>query len=357
VTTRADMGRHLSLTPGSLTKTFVVEVHTQEPSDYLDDVVGASNVEHTEDAYLFRVHAPDGAFWVDQVDTRFWTFHTDMPMREAFAFLRDRVEVRRDLDWMWLPSEHLRHVWPGAVSQRVRTDFEGHGFLGDSAAARDLKVQLIGRDAEALLDLIAKDARYQPAVSFHSVQAHIQDPELGWVNEGVNRMGRFAVSGDSLELHLQFVRAVVQRYRYLVELCEQKAVAWRPFEGDNDGGRGGTVQGGPINIAFSRPIEDLLRFLDELFAVRRPFRLWGVPEIVGGVAEVEAVDLHVGQRLRMDVGASWMRVYLEEGGCGNTVARLISNLQHHFDGALRLVDTDLHAAMTARSPTLRPISY
>lgn len=352
---RADMGRAFTLSPNVPMKSFVLEVHTQEPADYLDDLVGARNVEQTQDAYLFRVHVPGGEFWIDQLDGRFWTFHTGMPMKSAFAFLREHVERRRDLDWMWLPSEHLRHIWPGAVSRRVRTDFQGHGFLGDSAPATDLKVQLAGRDAEALLDLLAQDERYQSAVSFDSVQSHLEDPELGWVNEGVNRMGRFAVSGDSLEFHLQFVRAVMQRYRHFVELCEQKAIAWRPFDGEDDAAGGGTLHGGPLAIRFSRRIEDLPRFVAELFAARRPFRLWGVPEIVGSVAEVEAVDLHIGQRLRIDIGASWLRVYLEAGCCGNTVARLISNLQHRFDSRLRLVDGDLQAAMTAQAGEFRTV--
>lgn len=354
MTTREDMGQHLSLSPSAPTKSFVLEVHTQAPTDYLDDLVGAANVEQTDDAYLFRAHTPDGALWVDQLDGRFWTFHTDMPTDKAFAFLRQQVELRRDLDWMWLPSDHLRHVWPGAISRRVRTDFQGGGFLDDGVEARDLKVQLAGRDAEALLELIARDARYRSAVSFDSVQAHLSDGELGWINEGINRMGRFAVSGDSVEFHLQFVRAVVQRYRVFVELCERKAIAWRSLDDSEQGG--GTLQGGPITIRFSRPIEDLPRFLQELFAVRRPFRLWGVPEIIGGVAEVEAVDLHVGQRLRMDIGDRWMRVYLEAGSCGNTIARLISNLQHRFDGALSLADPELHAAMTTQPATLQAVS-
>jgi hypothetical protein len=52
----------------------------------------------------------------------------------------------------------------------------------------------------------------------------------------------------------------------------------------------------------------------------------------------------------MDIGDRWMRVYLESGCCGNTVARLISNLQHRFDGALSLLDSELQAAMDARGP-------
>ena len=106
------------------------------------------------------------------------------------------------------------------------------------------------------------------------------------------------------------------------------------------------MSGGPIVIKFSRPIPDQQAFLATLFSSRAPFRLWGMPAVSAeGVAEVEAVDLHVGQRLRVDVGDDWMRIYLEAGGCGNTVARLVSNLQHRFDGALSLIDPVLDKAV------------
>lgn len=105
-----------------------------------------------------------------------------------------------------------------------------------------------------------------------------------------------------------------------------------------------TTFGSPITLRFSRPIPDLDYFLEQLFSAREPFRLWGLPRRFGeNLAEVEAVDLHVGQRLRFDVAAEWMRVYLFKGGCGNTVARLAANLQRHFDGALSIGDQELDA--------------
>jgi hypothetical protein len=84
---------------------------------------------------------------------------------------------------------------------------------------------------------------------------------------------------------------------------------------------------------------------------RRPFRLWGIPEFAEGAARIEAVDLHVGHRLRLDVDQNWLRIYLERGSCGNSVARLVSNQQHHFNAALSLIDPELDAAMNAGSPS------
>ena len=87
-------------------------------------------------------------------------------------------------------------------------------------------MQLSGRDAESLLDLITGDLRYRSAVSFDSVQASIVDADFGFVEEAVNRMGRFAVSSDSLELHLMFVQQIVSRYSSFVSCGEDAAMSF-----------------------------------------------------------------------------------------------------------------------------------
>ncbi|HEX6077337.1 MAG TPA: hypothetical protein VFZ32_19020 [Micromonosporaceae bacterium] len=341
---RATMASDLALSPGSTMKTFVVEAHVNASEDYLFELAGKRNVERTDDAFLFRVHTDDGNFWVDQLNTRFWSFHTGMAAGKAATSINRWVASRTDLDWMWLPSEHLRHIWPGVRARRVKTNFSGQALLGNgSVDTEDLKVQLSGRNAEALLDYISQSNEFRSAVSFDGVETILSDPDSGRIREAVHRMGRFAVSGDSFELHQQFVRTVVARYNNFITLCEENAISWQSFGSEEGGGK---FAGGPVVLRFSRPIPDRTAFLDELFSCRVPFRLWGVPSISNdGVAEVEAVDLHVGQKLRMDIGDSWLRVYFEAGGCGNTIARLVSNLQHRFDAALTLVNPVLGEAV------------
>src|ERR1700730_8428611 len=107
MTTRADMGQQLDLSPSSPTKTFVVEAHTDDPQGFLEDLFGARNLDSTEDAYLYKVHSNDGILWVDQLDERFWNIHTDLPAQVARTVLKKEVESRRELDWVWLPSDHL----------------------------------------------------------------------------------------------------------------------------------------------------------------------------------------------------------------------------------------------------------
>ncbi len=347
---RADLAERLRLEPAAPTKTFVLEVHTDDPDAYLDDLFGPGAVSGTSDAFLHRASVPDGEMWVDLLDPRFWSFHTDMPVQPAKRFLHERVQARRDLDWLWLPSEHLRRVSRDAPARRLRTDFSGADLRGADAPGAGLKLQATGRRAEKLLDFLAQSEEYAGTLSLDAIQVVVDDGLGGVMNEAVDRKGVFAASGPSLDTHLQFVRSVVGRYSAFVELLEAKSIGWDPLDPDLDGG--GTLTGGPVGILFSEPVNDVARFVDMLFTSREPFRLWGAPRIEDGVAEIDAVDLHVGQRLRMDVGESWMRVYLERGSCGNTVARLISNLQHGFDSRLSLSDPALQAAMTANTVAL-----
>lgn len=304
-----------------------------------------SHLERTDDAYLYRLWIPEEeqCFWVDQLDQRFWSFHTNMPVARASRYLKKQISSRHDLDWVWLPSDHLRTVWPNVPARGVRSRFQGQLLRGEGALD-DVRLKLTGRSAEFVLDYLSKDPEIRSAVPFDGIEVRLDDPELGNVTEAVDRMGRFAVSGNSIEFHVQFVETVIARYRKLVEACEQKALSWTALDRSyvESGGR---LAGIPIVINFSSSIDDMESFVDSLFSSREPFRLWGVPRIEDDFAEIEAVDLHVGGLLRMDIGRKWMRIYLPNGGCGNSIARLASNLQHRFDATLSFADPEIQAAL------------
>ncbi len=337
---RADLARQFAMSSSMPLKTFVVEAHAgDEPGALLEDIAGG--VRDTDDVYLHEIVADQVHFYVDHLDDRFWSFHTQSSTGEAFRYLRERVEGRRDLDWAWLPSAHLRHVWPGSTPHWLRSDFRG-GRLSPDERVQDLQVEVRGRDADALVDHIRALEGYAGAIAFDRVAVTASESNYGVVREGVNRQGRFVATGESFELHQVVVRGVVRRYRRLIEAIEGRGLAWAELP------RGGAAMtGAPIVIEFSQPIPDMTLFLDELLSSRDPFRLWGLAEDLGeGTVGVEAVDLHVGQTLRLDITPHWLRVYLNAGGCGNSVARLATNLQHRFDGALRLVADELQDALT-----------
>jgi hypothetical protein len=181
------------------------------------------------------------------------------------------------------------------------------------------------------------------ALALEKVEVQVQDEEFGFAREAVGRQGCFAAVGDSFALHQAFVRETIARYRELVEAVERRLLRW---SGDAD--QGLQLGGGAIALELSEPLHDLDGFLQSLFSCREPFRLWGIPdEVADGVWQAEAVDLHVGQPLRIQLSDRWLRLMLGEGSCGNTVARLVANLQHGVDSCVRFVDPELQALLEA----------
>jgi hypothetical protein len=345
---RRQLAEQFSTPSSSPWKTYVVEAHSNGDSagDYLAAVFEGADVQATDDRHLHTIVIDDELrFTVDDLDNRFWSFHSTAPTEVAGREIKRRVTTRRDLDFVWLPSHHLRQVRPGVHPSYLKTDFRGWDVLPPEEI-RDLAITVRGRDADRLLEVIRKEQGHEHAISIDRLTVPAIDPDLGHVDEAVNRYAHFIAKGDSFALHQQVVAGVVNRYRALVEGAEARAMRFSPLSVDDGGG---TMAGGPIEVQFSRPLPHVADFLDELFSSREPFRLWGIHRADKHYGECNGVDLHVGECLRVEVQSELLRIHLYEGGCGNTVARLITNLQHHVDGALRLVDPELQELMTLQT--------
>ncbi len=343
---REELARQFSAQRTSRWKTFVVEAHPDDASciDCLADVFHDARVETTDDEHLHTVIVDEElSFTVDDENARFWSFHSIAPMKLVTSEMRRRVTRRWDLDFVWLPSHHLRQVRPGVEPAYVKTDFKGLTDEIDDP----LVIALRGRDAAAILDSLRKMDRYGHALVVDRLTVPVET-NLGYVEETVDRFATFMARGNSFALHQQIVSGVVNRYLLLVEAAEKRAIR---FTAHGDQESGGRVDGSPIEIRFSRRLHDVPSFLDQLFSSREPFRLWGLHVATDAYGDCDGVDLHVGERIRVEVQPEFLRIHLYEGGCGNTVARLVANLQHHVDGALEFDDPELNDLLTLRTLT------
>ena len=328
-------------------KTFLVEAHAEgDPEGFLVDAFGRDLVVETEDATLHELRFVEPRFVIDHSDDRFWSFHTQGSTTQARAVLKTAVSKRRDLDFVWLPAAHLREIAGTTQPNWVVTDFAGQRVISNDRVQR-LSVDVRGGAVELLLRLMEEQPQLAHAVSLSKLEVSLTDASMGSVTEAIDRLALFVAKGESLILHEYVVRQAVQRYRRLVEATEAVGVSFESL-GDNGGGR---MSGGVIELQFSQALPDLSRFVDDLLGSREPFRLWGVVDFVtDNQADVEAVDLHVGQRIRLEVTREFVRIFLRAGGCGNTVARLVSNIQHHVDGGVRALDPGIQAEIDLKEP-------
>jgi len=105
-------------------------------------------------------------------------------------------------------------------------------------------------------------------------------------------------------------------------------------------GEGHRLKGVPVTLRFSEPLSQAVfaQFVRSVFGrALNLFRLWGNPIWRGETyAYVHAVDLHLWKPLGLELMPSHFRVLLPQGTCGNTVHRLVQNVQHYLDPAVQV---------------------
>lgn len=322
-------------------KTFAVEVNGVEDPEAAVSMLADLASRHalqsspTEDEAILALWDSSGSFLVDVLTPRYWLFHTSAAAAWTGRFIRDAVSNSTALDRCWFPWELLKQLMEaGGRPKWFKSDFLGNDLLPEvNVDARRMRMQFEGDAASDVLRILASsDPRLTRATTLSQIATEVSDPTLGRNDELVTNAGRFVARGQSFELHVGFVGQAIRTYAGLVGRTEERyGFRWHAEEG-----HGLRFDGEPVVVELGREIEDMDRFVSGLFASREPFRLWAVPNFASeSYVEAEVVDLHVGQHFRMDISPSMLRLYLPASACGNTVLRLVTNLQHRYNATIK----------------------
>jgi hypothetical protein len=341
-------------------KSYIVEAH---PADTLQAAVQMLNeggeraeatVRETDDPSLFLMLATvltegqeeEVGFWIDVANPRFWLLHTKTNASPAAVALRRLVGHTPRLDTAWLPRNQLRSVQSSFRPFGFRLGFDERPFYRSEVDMLELEepthklnVEHAGVGAEGIYELLETNELTRRAMAVAEVSFWRQTGE-GTQLMRLTRQGRLRSTGQSLDSHLQAARSVIRSYeRFIVNLERSFGLH---FAGDESGG---VLEGRPLSIRTGKPEGFQFHSLVErLVSGVEPFRILGTVDWhEEEVAWVEAVDLHTGAPLRMDLTPSWMRIYLGHGLCGNTLARFITNLQRAYDASLSYFDDDSSA--------------
>ncbi len=331
-------------------KTYVIEVNgVGDASEAIERVARLAGehelqVATTDDESLTLVWGESVGLVIDVQEPRFWRIHTTSPAGETAKVIKRAIWGSRDLDWCWFPVSFLRRLQTWGEPRWFQADFRGTELLPrEGIDARHLRVQLEGDNATALFEVLLRERGYRHAASLTSVATTSVDDSLGRLDELTHYRGRFVGQGDSFDLHVGFVSRAIDRYGAIVREYEAAGLEW---DGTEDGGW--NVTGRTITMDLGRPIPSMSQFLTGLFSCRDPFRLWAVPRPVGADNyEAEVVDLHIGRTFRLEVNPNRLRLILPRHTCGNTVLRLLTNLQHRFDAQISTDGPDAPAEVHA----------
>lgn len=319
--------------PGQV-KVRLIEAHAPEPGEAgsrhllsgLAKEMGLSLQLFSEDLHILA--GDQIVLAVDSLDARFWHVYSTSSKTQVERVLKRVLSTTTQLDSAWMPRSLLQEI--DGTHRWLKSSFEGEELLGPDAPARKWRARFEGDGPDALLDLLAREDQYARASALTAIGASITEPGIGVANVAADWRGNFIIGHGEFSAGASVVARAADRYAAFVTGLESGHQL--RFAGAPDGATGIALNGDVAVLWFDEAIRDVERVVDRLFAAKEPFRLWAVPRQVSEHEwEANAVDLHVGQPLRLEISPNRVRVLLGENTCGNTLARLLTNLQQHLD--------------------------
>jgi len=146
--------------------------------------------------------------------------------------------------------------------------------------------------------------------------------------------GRVTNRSESFRDHRSHLLFVVRIYERLLKSTEDQA--WYSIQ-ESVGlpGQFRNIVGAPVVVRFQEPLDPAVfkHWIAATFERKRnKFRLWGHPIPLGPTkVHVYGVDRHLWQPLFLELTAKGCTAIIPNGTCGNTVHRLVTNIQRYLD--------------------------
>lgn len=366
-------------------KSFLIEtVRSDGRTPAPQEMLGQAGVRvEPVDETLFRVvPLPGEDVWAlaEALDERFLVLYTTLPVKEARPWVRSLVGRCAWLDRVWISTPVFQRIW-----DYVKTWCPPHRFVKLSFEY-DARYEVEGREAtyddraetepdeesdQHLQDVVVPERRsarctlldrrreiegkiealrgvYRP---FHSI-IQLRVPSTGRGGHDFYYDGQVTNRSDSFADHREQLAYVLTLYRRTTEKAED--ILWTRLH-SRPQAEGPLARGAPVLMQFSERLSDdvFWRWINSVFGRRNnAFRLWGHPIEAGpGTVHVYGIDRHLWQSIYLEFARDHLLAFLPEGTCGNTVHRLVTNVQRFIDPAVKVWIGDLpyEAVVTAES--------
>jgi len=340
-------------TPEEIFRTLVPEIRR------IDDTFTEirDDVKDTESKTISR----QTTGFLEVLDNRFFAYYTceaSIPAKRRVG----RWVQSPDLDHTWFSSPLLQALWNGDVSKRGDDRFgklifshESIFDMPDDSATNDSededseetnteesdeenhneeKVEFERRKARfEMKDRVGKikqslqtlQENYAPLYALYGLRLPSFSGRGGhdlWQN------GQITNRTDCFEAHRNTVNYLYKIYKAILDNTEE--AAW-PGTQSKQAFHMGT-RGAPLIMKFDEPLSEAIfnRWVQRAFQKKNPFKLWGVPISLGRTkVHVYGADRHLWQPINLEITASGMVAILPQGTCGNTIHRLVANVQHY----------------------------
>lgn len=322
---------------------YMIESEGGFPSNFSSDgITGEVQDTGLDGIKILQVRQNGAAFefFLDTTNPRFFVLHTNERSDDVGPIVRTLTRDRRHtFDNTWFHSDMLYNFAKkdGNVFNGFGVKYDNNTFLSDDyggsgSAIDDLSITINGSLAQRVVDMFGREQGIKKTIAFNKVRVRRgQDLPSDFIQDDVTYDGYLSVKrGKSVQDHLHLVDMGRDMYSKTVRHVEDTSIGIKEVDGRT------LVEGKSFDFEFESPIENLDLFIDRMFNSAEPFRLWGLKSNVrDGYYKITAVDLHAGTPISFDVADNLVRAYLFKGSCGNTILRMLANLQIHCDSRIK----------------------
>ncbi len=320
-------------------KTYILESNEDFPSQLSTDEISCEVTDTgLNNMKILRATKKSGSmheFFLDVSDKRFLVLHTNDKSEDTNRIVEALTrDYHHTFDNAWFYSSMLKRL-----ASKSGNSFKGFGvsysdkFLrsdeDDDADIEDLNLNISGSLAGEIQQLVEARPNIERTIAYNKIRILRGSTTslLDSVQDDIHNTGYFAVKrGKSVQDHLNLVDICKAEYSETVADVEDLRI------GVKEGGDRTLVEGKSFDFEFRNKIESLAMFIEKMFNSAAPFKLWGLKsKIYDGYFKIMAVDLHTGSPMDFEIADDMMRVYLFKGNCGNTILRLLTNLQMYYD--------------------------
>ncbi|MBM4035506.1 MAG: hypothetical protein FJ291_27505 [Planctomycetes bacterium] len=216
---------------------------------------------------------------------------------------------------------------------------------------RDTRVTLVDRISEIDHRLRNLQELYSP---FYAISQLRFPSPVGRGGHDFFDDGQVTNRSESFRDHRSHVLFVVRIYERLLKSTEEQT--WYSIrESVSAPGAFRRIVGAPVVIRFREPLrpEVFDYWVSATFERKRgsKFRLWGQPIRLGPTkVHVYGADRHLWQPLFLEFSAKGCIAIVPNGTCGNTVHRLVTNIQRYLDpGARTFIGDRTYEAVVEQS--------
>ena len=266
-------------------------------------------------------------------NSRFWLGFSLSTSSLLDLWFENLVRNHIDIDFVWLWPSFLEQIQKRGVPRGFGLDYDYRKFeKHDSDKTTYFKMQLWGgEDTENLYKLLKEHKSFRNKVVLSKIRMKefidLENRDL-FALQDIKYTGKFTTRGTNFSVHTNTLSDVRKEYAKEIELIEKKyRLRWVEKEKGRVVLYGFAIHFIPMD--FVLPVQLLY---EKVFDGTAPFRMLGFySELDDSKVIAKIVDFHTGGEIAIELYPDLLSVYLPENTCGNSIARLYTNLQHFFN--------------------------